>query len=367
MGSESSHYKSALKAFALVLPTIVLLSGCAQLTAAGVQHSQAASKVQKKSPIDPGEKASKLIAIDLVNAMVQIESLQPGQTQLHMPKPQEAFGKVLYAMLKTVGYAVQTTHSASVTHPVSFSITEGSNAKLALANGFNQIYQINIGDVKIRRDYAFSGGQVKPQSHLYLRGADSSGIQLNDSLFDTDLQQPVAGAQAVKFSPEVDRKPADVSNTESQSGASVSEADNWMSMRFTHQGASASLREGEPIQLSVVSARDARLFCYYEDGQNNIAQIFPNRFSQNNDLPAGHTVSLPGSNQWQLTATEAGQSEHFMCIAIDAETGADLGELSTAPDLQPLPVESLQQIHTWFQQAAANAVSQQRISLAVGK
>nr|MBX2839773.1 DUF4384 domain-containing protein [Gammaproteobacteria bacterium] len=118
-------------------------------------------------------------------------------------------------------------------------------------------------------------------------------------------------------------------------------------------GASPAVyRVGESVELDVSVSADAHVFCFYQQGDGGVIKLFPNRFRPHSGVSAGETLSIPGNGSFQIKTDRVGQNEQILCMAsyedIDARMPTQLKDV----DLQPLPVESLEQIHGYYRGAA---------------
>jgi len=157
------------------------LTGCALLT--GGQPNQVASQQAEVTKND------ELIAIDLVNALVQFEGMHPSNTQLSLTKSNTGFSMALHSVLSAAGYSIDNSQSGRV---VSSYVEQGKQE----ITGKHQTYMVAAGDIKIKRDYFLQPWGVTPSSNLYVQGADASQIILNDDLFDQAAPQ-IAAAPAM--------------------------------------------------------------------------------------------------------------------------------------------------------------------------
>jgi len=125
------------------------------------------------------------------------------------------------------------------------------------------------------------------------------------------------------------------------------------------------LSAGDQIKIVVETDRDSQIHCYYRDGDGMVTRLFPNRFNTDSLLRSGETLVLPASDEWQLSATIAGASEDFMCIAIPPEWFDQLSVIPLLPDLQPKPAADLSQIFNRYKKALGTQLIKQSRSIAV--
>ncbi len=135
-----------------------------------------------------------LVAQDLVNALSQIDAIEPGQTTLYSRRPVSVFGEKMIKSLQEAGYRLRLATSDQQPH-LSHTIEP-----IAGASGYTVI--VSAGVVKVKRRYELdpSGLAVLPASSIYVLGASGNEIQTNDAIFDQQQVDLLAskGAQAVR-------------------------------------------------------------------------------------------------------------------------------------------------------------------------
>lgn len=126
---------------------------------------------------------SRLIALDLVNALVQIPTLRPAM--LHTARPRSRFGELLVASLQDAGYDLRIGDKAS-TGWLNYSIEPVSVVAPAapVPGTADYTFMVSAGSVKVKRTYRVDSQGVRPASSLFVHGGDGSGIRLQDTLFD---------------------------------------------------------------------------------------------------------------------------------------------------------------------------------------
>ena len=180
-----------------------LLPGCSVLNT----RTPVQTDVDAENGIADDFERSRLIALDLVNALVQIPILRPASTTLHTARPRSRFGELLFANLQDAGYDLRIGDQASASW-LNYSIEPVSVvAPAAPAPGTaDYTFMVSVGSVKVKRTYRVDSLGVRPASSLFVHGGDGSGIRLHDALFDRQStgiisarEQPfqVAGKRAV--------------------------------------------------------------------------------------------------------------------------------------------------------------------------
>ncbi|MEE9335107.1 MAG: hypothetical protein V3U65_13545 [Granulosicoccaceae bacterium] len=164
----------------------VVLTGCNafKVKPAG-SNVVAASQAQ-------ANKSDELIAIDLVNALVQFKGMHPSVAQLSMTPPTTGFSSALQAVLSAAGYSLSGQVQQNA-HKVTSVTTLGATEK----TGHHRTYILSVGEIKIKRDYFLQDRGVTPSSNLYIQGADASQIVLHDNLFNESTVPLVADSAPV--------------------------------------------------------------------------------------------------------------------------------------------------------------------------
>jgi len=294
-----------------VIFSVALLTGCAQL------------EVIKAT--GQGRAPELLIASDLVNALMQAEGFHPTSTRLQMRTPKHRFGKTLQRVLMSAGYDIQKVDARIGDRFVDYAY---SNRKQSVING-SQTYQVNVGHLGVKRDYVVQNGEVRPDSDLLISGVDAAHIALNDQIFTQ--------AKPVKSTPRDIKRP---DRPDTQPIETTSNLEMFVNGEPSPRNYSA----GENIVLTVKSATDARLSCYYQDPDSNVMRIFPNRFIAESTLAAGDVIRIPAANDWSIEASKSGFDDKILCISVHPTLDAVMLDYEKSPDLEPLEVASLEEL-----------------------
>jgi len=315
---------------------ILLLSVFQNAMASRINDTDAATADYQTKMEAPGPES--LIATDLVGALMQIENLSPNKTTLFLNPPKDTFGTQLGQLLGMAGYKIQIAKDKQ--HP---NIVEHFITKKNKGGNTIKTYQVNVGQVKVRRDYLISENAAKPQTTLYVKGADAAKITLNDDIFNLEYTE--------KYE-----------DTENETALATEQPPELI---IEANDKSQIYRVGDPIFLSVSINLDARVYCYYQDGHGQIARVYPNRFNTDNRVTANHSVSIPAADDWNINATRVGATDDFLCIATSPDNQELISVLDTEPDLEPLAARSLEQIYTQISQTSTTPVIAQQIRLTV--
>ena len=127
----------------------------------------------------PFERAEELVAVDLTNALMQIEKMHPQLTTVRTPKPGSPFGKALGRVMRSAGYTVQQSSDKRAKNYLSYSVTRDNKPQQET----HSTYQINISNIRLKRSYKYRDNLIEPASSLYVDGVDPGNLVLNDAIF----------------------------------------------------------------------------------------------------------------------------------------------------------------------------------------
>jgi hypothetical protein len=135
----------------------------------------------------------------------------------------------------------------------------------------------------------------------------------------------------------------------------------------TPRGPHPSYRIGEAMVLAVQSSQDAYVYCYYQDSAGTVARIFPNRFQPDPFLRAGAQIEVPpeGRSSFAIRFDKPGGSEAVACLGSDREVGLRLPSALKAQDLEPLPVQGLDDVAARFRAIPGGQVDDARLAVEV--
>lgn len=126
-----------------------------------------------------------LIAIDLVNAMVQIDELHPSDLSgVKLAAPKNSFGSALFTVLKSAGYNVRQPGSAEVYTDLKWSVTPAVTQNVTAEDTQPELFSIMLRNLTLSRNYQLGSRSVKPTSNLKISGVANIPIKLHDELFD---------------------------------------------------------------------------------------------------------------------------------------------------------------------------------------
>jgi len=145
---------------------------------AGCSHLPSSAKLKSNTKDSPTYNLSQeLIAVDFINAMVQIPELTPVDTTIQLLKWQseDAFTRAFKEAFEQTGYAIRWVESPSGYNLFQYRMKEAGDSAITLET----IIEVAIGDVEFRRSYVgLAADSVSPITPLYVRGADASLDQI---------------------------------------------------------------------------------------------------------------------------------------------------------------------------------------------
>lgn len=135
---------------------------------------------------------SRLIALDMVNTLVQIPDLDPSDLVLFADQPVNQFGRILFSVLQDAGYDLRIGVQ-SESDRLLYDIVQDAAvpASVAADTGVElealYTFYIAANDVKVKRQYRTNAVGVWPVSAMFVHGADVAEIAVNDELFDDEF------------------------------------------------------------------------------------------------------------------------------------------------------------------------------------
>jgi len=128
------------------------------------------------------------------------------------------------------------------------------------------------------------------------------------------------------------------------------------------RGDNPSYNTGESITLKVQSEQDTYLQCFYQQANNTVVKVFPNRFRQSAVIRGGDVVAIPdGQMPFRLKFDQPSSQEAFSCISSATDLSDVLPLEIVDRDLEPIPVNSLDDITAVFNQVTQGNFTQREI------
>lgn len=132
------------------------------------------------------------------------------------------------------------------------------------------------------------------------------------------------------------------------------------------RGDNPSYNTGESITLKVQSAQDTYLHCFYQQANNTVVKVFPNRFRQSPVIRGGSVVAIPdGQMPFRLKFDQPSSQEAFSCITSSEDLSQLLPLEIVDRDLEPIPVGSLDDITAVFDEVTQGNYIQRDIVIQV--
>ncbi len=120
---------------------------------------------------------------------------------------------------------------------------------------------------------------------------------------------------------------------------------------------------GEAVRLTIRPSRDAHVYCFLQDEQRKIRRFFPNRFQRDSHVPQAEGLQLPGAMRFEILMNARGVLETVACFATERDVLPRLPAGVSGGDFEPLPVTSLEQVHSAFAQVADGVLAQHSFEL----
>jgi hypothetical protein len=135
----------------------------------------------------------------------------------------------------------------------------------------------------------------------------------------------------------------------------------------TNRGDHPSYHVHETLSVKATTARDAFLYCYYQDADGTVARIFPNRFEPNAFVHGATPVQIPPGTKgaFDIRFDKDHVKEAVACVASNDELGVKLPSQLKGDDLAPLPVASLQDMISNFRQLGGGPLTEKWLSIEV--
>lgn len=130
--------------------------------------------------IDPEElRRLRLVATNLVAALVQIPEMRPALATLQVNTPGTAFGNVIVRALEDAGFGLQKVSADQGRNYVSYSQRFAQTE-----SGPVDDFTLSVGRIELARAYVRRDGNIYPSSLMEITGSDSiADIALADDVF----------------------------------------------------------------------------------------------------------------------------------------------------------------------------------------
>lgn len=266
---------------------LVLLSGLCFLSACTTVSTNN-SQFQVESPAQSLPLAIDLVSSDFINALKQLPDTPPANTTVALlqSSSSDVFIQSMYRALERNGYGTRWVEDGDSPFLLQYRKDSETQNKLTVRD----VYEVAVGFVEMRRTYLTdAGNKVRPASPLYVRGTDASNIRLNDDIFDTPANKPVAKIDSVQGKGENSLVTGSVtgSATGSQTGSStaLSASDGYT---VTLQDGTVLPPEANPLSGTVASGYPANVIAMPLVALPRVENVFELGVSNFEDVLAGY-------------------------------------------------------------------------------
>lgn len=185
---RSKRRLRSLVTFCTIATLSLVLAGCAGLGIGGKRDNTEKSAADKAGPhaikLTGDFSRSKLIAADFVATLTQLPETNPTETTLQTGKPASRFGQLLLSALQRAGYDLRSGNQEAPNW-LTYTADEGET----LSDYGNPVYTfiVSAGDVKLKRSYEVDQHGVRPAGSMFVRGANTDNVVLDDSIFSVKV------------------------------------------------------------------------------------------------------------------------------------------------------------------------------------
>ena len=117
-------------------------------------------------------------------------------------------------------------------------------------------------------------------------------------------------------------------------------------------------RPGDPVDIEVLTNRDAHVYCYLQDETQKIQRFFPNRFQRDSLIRAGRPLRMPGDMKFRFIANRHSINEVVACFAAEHDIMPDLSPAIAGSDFAPLPGANLESLRAAYHAAAKGRLAE---------
>ena len=133
----------------------------------------------------------------------------------------------------------------------------------------------------------------------------------------------------------------------------------------TVRGPEPTYHLGDTVKFAVSLSQSGYLYCYYRDGRDAVARVFPNRFQTEAFVEIGQSLTIPGPEApFRIVLEQRDVVENVMCVAAHR----DMSEIAMrTPDLTPMPVDSMDQVVATFEDNTRSAIYRADLDIRVDR
>lgn len=126
----------------------------------------------------------------------------------------------------------------------------------------------------------------------------------------------------------------------------------------SNKGENPTLKVGEDLRVTVGLSQTSFLYCYYQDSKGSVSRIFPNRFTPNAAVMVENEIKIPpAALPFKLVMDTPGNSDRIDCIASRSDVDVVLPKELKTIDLQPMPVQTVEDVINAFRKLDPGIVS----------
>ncbi len=304
--------------FKLILICLVgiLPSACALLPDNPVGQSP-----DKRSSANPthNQRAAPagLIALDFVNALVQIPSLSPVTTTINVLSTDrnDEFTQSMQAALQTAGYGIRWVEDYHGEHLLQYR----HEREAGDIRAHRDLFEVAVGAVELRRTYAIGNdNRISPLTPLYVRGTDASHIVLNDAAFGTLPVRANGAAAAGSGGPAASVAPVPLRPVDTPSGSITSSPLSGLTSTVSGQPTIADA--ANPLNPAVSRVPPLSLPLVALPRVENVFELGGSNFE---DLLAGHNVVQDQSLVFPDDSLRLGPSNKLLVEQIATQFNPD--------------------------------------------
>jgi len=174
---------------------------------------------------------------------------------------------------------------------------------------------------------------------------------------EPDLE--VLRAFLLKPIPKAPAKPFAADKAAAGDAAGTAAAPKGNEVKVTVKLAKSSFRKGEPLEMTVTTARSGYVYCYVQSPSNGkIQRIFPNRFMRDPRVEANTPLILPGAQGFKVAAGGEGVRQQAVgCLATEREVYNELPPQLRWGDFEDIRLGTFDDVRDAFAQVSNAPVS----------
>lgn len=111
---------------------------------------------------------SSVVALDFVDAMVELDEIDPAVTTFFTDRPTSRFGEIFVSALQSAGYDLRLGRSDD---GMRLDYTVSSQAAESDTEANRYIFQVNAGMLRLKRSYEVDVAGVRPTGEMLLHGS----------------------------------------------------------------------------------------------------------------------------------------------------------------------------------------------------